>query len=234
VCRDDGFCSDTWYERCSFDANGNATWVTRNGDPCAITHVSANGAASGIGMSAAFCAALADATSYEAIHYGDVFTEGCRWTDGSAVVTPDDGDGCYGFPVSSSDAWPGVLWSFCGGPCGNVDCGETPDTNQLLGLLLGDLEPPCVGRSDDRAFGVCAATSTRCSAEYLQDLPRCTHWLTESFDGEQVCACMFTGDTDGSEPGAQGWVVPQTVCERYRDLHPGDVSCRDEDFALIP
>jgi hypothetical protein len=232
VCRTDGFCSDTTHERCSFDSAGQPSQVTSNGDPCAISSVSVDGAAAGVGMSAEFCAALSDDASHEAMVYGDVFADGCRWTDGSALVTPSE-DECYGFPAVLADNYWMVWWSFCGGPCGNVPCGDyTLETNTGLELLLGD-DPVCAGRNDRRAFGVCTATATRCSADRLYDVRGCDHWLSGALRGEQVCACMFT-DLDGSEPGAEGWVVPHSVCARYRELYPDSVNCRDEDFGLMP
>ena len=233
-CREEGFCSYSWYDVCAFDDAGRAVQVTLNGDPCAITDVSPSGSARGIGMPAAFCTALANPQSYEALHYGEVFPTGCRWSDGSVLATPSE-DACHGIPFS-----PGPLvdapWSFCGGPCGNVDCGETGDANALLDVLgsgAGDYAHVCAGANDERAFGACTVTARQCSREHLSDVAGCVHWLTESWGGEQFCACMFT-DQDGSEPEAQGWVVPRSVCRRYRELYPDSVNCRDDEFALMP
>jgi hypothetical protein len=98
-CREEGFCSYSWYDVCAFDDAGRAVQVTLNGDPCAITDVSPSGSAWGIGMPAAFCTALADPQSYEALQYGEVFPTGCRWSDGSVLATPSE-DACYGIPFS--------------------------------------------------------------------------------------------------------------------------------------
>jgi hypothetical protein len=233
-CREDGFCGTGFYESCWFDEAGVATNVTSNGDPCAIHQVAASGAASGIGMSAGFCEALGDSESYEALNYGDVFPDGCRWSDGTPVESPVD-DGCYGFPaVLVQGSWT-VLWSFCGGPCGSEACGEMANgANAALDVLSTDLDAACVGRSDTRAFGVCAPTARRCSATDLHDVEDCAHYFNSFLDGEERCACMFTGSSDGSDARATGWVVPRGACTHYRSIYAGDVTCRDERFELVP
>ena len=233
-CRQDGFCSGTDHESCDFDEHGEVVRATTNGDPCAIARVHDNGAASGIGMSAEFCLALNDPESLEAIRFGDVFPEGCRWMDGSPVTTLSGGQ-CYGFPAYLyGDDWF-EMWHFCGGSCGNAPCGEIGEYDgTFLSLLAGPSgASTCVGRSDERAFGACTVGGERCSATANRRVRDCDHWLSEPLHGQQICSCLFT-DEDGSDPEAEGWVVPQTVCLRYREIYPESVYCRSPSFELLP
>ncbi|MBK6810409.1 MAG: hypothetical protein IPG81_16235 [Sandaracinaceae bacterium] len=52
---------------------------------------------------------------------------------------------------------------------------------------------------------------------------------------EGRCVCMVTGVEPRTEtPDTQGWVVPHSVCLRYREIFPDTVACRDQAFELIP
>jgi hypothetical protein len=128
-------------------------------------------------------------------------------------------------------------WHFCGGPC-DYNCGDLRyDESGGVDLitLVANGDGVCVGRSEERAFGVCAVSERRCSESNMGEVRSCSAgFFSGLLRDESTCSCMFTGDHPTGEGGAQGWAVPRTLCTRYRELFPDTVACRDASFAPVP
>jgi hypothetical protein len=140
----------------------------------------------------------------------DLPPQKCVYPDGTEVVTGPPDAPCPG---------PEGSMLVCGGSCGEVICPGTHTSPSGIN--------PCVGYSDDRAFGICAFMARRCSEETAWELiHECeSHWITW-FLGP--CACMLLEpQATLPEVGRTGFVVPADACQRYQSYYPGQVECRD-------
>ena len=133
----------------------------------------------------------------------------CRWSDGSMAV---DGSTelrvCPMVPLEGPSQEP-----FCGRECALLD-GCTPGGTS------------CVGVSETRSLGVCAA-GVRCFATG----DRSAWDLCARFVGRE-CACVVTAPADASE-GTFGALVTPEGCRAYRALYGADVVCRDRNWELL-
>jgi hypothetical protein len=136
----------------------------------------------------------------------------CRWSDGSMAV-----DGSTELRVCPMVLLDGPFQEpFCGRECALLDgCNE---------VVFG---ASCVGVSETRSLGVCAA-GLRC----FEAGDRSAWDLCARVSGSE-CTCVVTAPGDGSA-GTFGALVTPQGCRGYRALYGADVVCRDRNWELLP
>jgi hypothetical protein len=147
--------------------------------------------------------------------YADEF-DGCVWSDGTPVTRAAPEVACPWFSPAIVDGEIDPLRSYCGGTCGTWGC---------LGLVSS---AACVGRSDDRSFGVCTHNAVPCSAGQTFGLFDCGQRYDEP------CRCMVLYPQNPLWDTLQGWYVAGSLCDEYQQIYPGSVECRDENFEVVP
>jgi hypothetical protein len=214
------------YPACVIDAPGNDYRATFTGEPCGLATPDSP---MGIGLPLDICLGLNDPTSPEFATYGETFAGGCVWSDGLPVTQRAPVTACPGiFPTALSMGAYQTVLSFCGGTCGRGGCRD---------LISMDYEFDCVGRSDDRSFGVCAVTGQRCTAANVDARLRnaCEDsWRESLLHEDAACLCMVTYPQRDDSEELTGWVVPARSCAEYQRVFPDSIECRDEDFAVVP
>lgn len=180
--------------------------ITWNGEPCAIRNRDGD-ILSGRAVPVELCVALGTAETQQ---YQGVF-DGCVWSDGLPVTRRAEEVPCPWF----NDGVDDINRSYCGGTCGTWGC------------IRGFADATCVGRSDDRSFGVCTYDANFCSAGQTFGLSGCSQLYGEP------CRCMVLYPQNPLWDTLKGWNVAGSLCEEYQRLYPGSVECRDEEFEIV-
>lgn len=92
----------------------------------------------------------------------------------------------------------------------------------------------CVGISDRRTLGACAASTFELCKPDHPATRMCSGGLWSPF-GDDPCVCLTLEDPE--RPGTffdWGWATLEDTCRRYRDLYPDQVRCRADDWAEVP
>jgi hypothetical protein len=143
----------------------------------------------------------------------------CVWSDGTPVVTGHPEVAC---PPSVSPNAP-----FCGGSCGYVACPEVAGGGYDILSPRGGSRS-CAGVSDQRGYGVCLWSDTRCVSNLPLEVRE--DWFDQCRDAYrgQPCACMILEPpVEGVERGS---FVLASACTAYASAHPGTVRCRDAQW----
>lgn len=238
TCEQDAVC--LVYERMGVDTNSMSYPIciiarpdgddrhraTFTGEPCGLATPDSP---MGIGLPLDICLGLSDPSSPEFATYGETFAGSCVWSDGLPVTQRAPDTACPGiFPTALSMGAYQTVLSFCGGTCGRGGCRD---------LISSDYEFDCVGRSDDRSFGVCAVTGRRCTAENVDVAFRNAcggSWRESLLNEDAACLCMVTYPQRDDADELTGWVVPARSCAEYQRVFPDSIECRDETFAIVP
>jgi hypothetical protein len=105
-----------------------------------------------------------------------------------------------------------------------------PLTPPLIGGYLRRNTNPCVGTSEDRAFGVCAYGYQRCE----RGNDNTSALLTCELIYNEPCACLVTHPQLYEDRWEQGYVVLASVCRDYVSQFPGSTECRDAHWNPLP
>lgn len=145
----------------------------------------------------------------------------CVWSDRSVRMT--------GAPPVEECPPTDPRARFCGGPCG--DC-PWPDPFPQP-FYPPDYAVACIGRSDTRGLGVCAANSNRiCAPDWPPNFV-CQNGVfgdpSLGAYGGEPCACVVTADPSGTFP-AWGWATLAESCLQYQALYPDQVRCYGDDW----
>jgi len=178
-----------------------------------------------MGVPLSVCLALNDPDDPLHSTYAPIFQGGCTWSDGTRVTQRAPETPCRGIePTAATNYFP--VLRFCGGTCGRGGCTD---------LFTESFEYDCVGRSNARSFGVCAADDRRCSASNVGQALRNICGNREEFLGSDAeCLCMVTQPQPPGLDEELGWVVPARSCLEYQRVFPESVDCRDEQYELVP
>lgn len=236
ACVDGSICSGAGATRCEIEAMSTQPRWSYADAPCARLSRQFPHQDVGHTLPLEFCAALNDPSSDASQRFAGIYDEGCHWPDGTPVEGPFVDTPCHGIPPGFVQGEWHSGWRFCGGTCDDGGCSGYPqefDDGSLNFASFLD-RTRCVGLSSERSFGVCAADE-RCSRQ-VNPLGACRgSFLGSLLEGEGTCVCMITGDEPRTEtPETEGWVVPQSVCLRYREIFPDTVACRGAEFELVP
>jgi hypothetical protein len=236
TCVDGSICSGAGAHTCSIGAMSEPPIWSHDSAPCARLSRQFPSQRVGHSLPLEFCAALNDPSSEASQRFAGIYDEGCYWPDGTPVEGPIVDTLCHGIPPGFvAEEWH-VGWRFCGGTCGDGGCNGDPNEFEDGSLNFAQFldRTRCVGLSSERSFGVCSA-DTRCSRS-ANSVGVCAGGFLGFYLGaEGRCVCMVTGEEPRTEtPETQGWVVPHSVCLRYREIFPDTVACRDQAFELIP
>lgn len=151
----------------------------------------------------------------------------CTWSDGSERVT--------GAPVESTCPEADPRARFCGGPCG--DC-AWPDPSPWLGDII---QIACIGRSDRRGLGVCAANTFHLCERGGRTADRlCGNVLAEEGEDPSIalyggapCACIVLEDPEEAGFPEWGWATKAETCLRYAERYPDQVRCYDSEWNAL-
>ncbi len=166
----------------------------------------------------------------------EAFCDEADYLDGLTCVWSDRSVRRTGAPaVTECPAELDTRARLCGGPCG--DC-PWPDPFPAMGFREQSYTIACVGRSDRRGVGVCAAnTIALCSREGRTADEACQNVNAFHDDpalsvyGGEPCACLALEDPRA--PGTffeWGWAILAESCLEYRALYPDQVRCLGNDW----
>lgn len=209
---------------CVFGPGDIRSGATFTGEPCGLAEPEAM---HGVGVPLSLCLALVDPDDPVHTTYAPVFQGGCVWSDGTPVTQRAPDTPCPGIePTAATNYFP--VLRFCGGTCGRGGCTD---------LFTEYFSHDCVGRSDSRSFGVCAADGVRCSASNVGSVLHnvCSYGYREEWLGaDATCLCMVTQPQPDWAEEELGWVVPARSCLEYQRAFPDSVDCRDEEYERVP